>query len=574
MNSEFRMPNSESNPNLTLLAWVLCALKIRPAGALINTPLQQGVCGRTGTANRFNGFQPARETVETVDAIAASLGTPLKQGFNERKLSYPVHQCAACGLALLLTLAFAGCSVGPDYKRPSALGSNALPTAFVGTPSTNVGEWKPANPSAHLPRGAWWEMFDDAELNRLETLANTNNQDLALAVAHFAQARALVNVAQADYFPQISTAPSYNRQRTSANMLQGSSTTFNTFSIPLDASWELDLFGRVRHTVQGSQARLAAAADDLEATRLTLQAEIAIDYFALRSLDSQHAVLSETIKTYERSLQLTQNRHKSGIATEQDVALADTQLQSTVAQLPAVELQRANLTHALAVLCGQPAPGFSVTLAAGAWPDPPSLPVALPSEILEHRPDIAAAERRMAAANADVGVAQSAFYPRVFLTGSAGLQSIDAGTLFNWPSRVWAVGPSLQLPLFTGGRTRAQLAAARSAYDQNVASYRQTVLTAFQEIEDHLAAQRLLGRQLAAETAALKSARRTLEIANLRYKGGVITYLEVAVIQGQALSHEQTVVSLRAQRLASSVSLIKALGAGWTSTAGTAPPKP
>ena len=473
----------------------------------------------------------------------------------------------ACGA---LALVWAGCSVGPNYQRPSVLGSNALPAAFVGTPSTNVGEWKPAEPSAHLPRGAWWGLFGDAELHRLETLANTNNQELALAEARFSQARALVRVARADYLPQVSGSPSYTRQRTSANLLPGSSATYGAFSLPLDASWELDLWGRVRRGVEGAQARLTAAAEDLEASRLALQAEIAIDYFTLRSLDAQHAVLVETIKTYERSLQLTQNRHKSGIATEQDVALADTQLQSTVAQLPAVELQRANLTHALAVLCGQPAPGFPVTPAAGAWPDPPSLPVALPSELLEHRPDIAAAERRMAAANADVGVAQAAFYPRVLLTGSAGLQSIDAGTLFNWPSRVWAVGPSLQLPLFTGGRTRAQLAAARSAYDQNVASYRQTVLTAFQEVEDNLAAQRLLGRQLAAETAALKSARRTLEIANLRYKGGVITYLEVAVIQGEALSHEQTVISLRAQRLASSVSLIKALGSGWRTPEPTA----
>jgi NodT family efflux transporter outer membrane factor (OMF) lipoprotein len=469
----------------------------------------------------------------------------------------------------------AGCAVGPNYQRPSAIGTNAMPVTFAGTTAPNLGEWKPAEPSADLPRGAWWELFGDAELNRLEALATSGNQELAAALAHFEQARALVNVARADFFPQIATTPSLTRQRTSANQFQrgggtGGSSTFNTFSVPLDASWELDLWGRVRRGIEGARARLTAAADDLESAKLAIQAEVAIDYFTLRALDAQRTLFEETIKTYQRFLQLTQNRRQSGIATEYDVSLAETQLKSTEAQLPAVDLQRANLRHAFATLCGQPATSFAMNESKATLTTAPRIPVTVPSELLESRPDIAAAERGMAAANADVGVATSAFYPRVMLNGLAGFQSLDAGMLFNWPSRVWSVGPSLQLPLFTGGRNRAQLASARAGYDATVANYRQTVLSAFQEVEDQLAAQRLLAQEFAAEDAALKSARRTLEISTTRYKGGVITYLEVAIAQSSALAHEQTVVQLAARRLAASVSLIKALGAGWRVDDGTA----
>jgi outer membrane protein, multidrug efflux system len=467
---------------------------------------------------------------------------------------------AAAAAALL-----AGCAVGPNYQRPTALGTNAMPTAFAETTSTNFGEWKPAEPSAHLPRGSWWELFADPELSRLEALSAAGNQELAAALAHFEQARALVKVAQADFFPQLSTAPSFSRQRNSANGVAGKSATFNNFNLPLDASWELDLWGRVRRGVESARAQLTASADDYESAKLAIQAEVAIDYFALRSLDAQVALLQETIQAYQRSLQLTQNRHQSGIASELDVAQAETQLRSTEAQVPATELQRANLRHALATLCGQPASTLVIAPSSNdATAGAPAIPVAVPSELLERRPDIAAAERRMAAANADIGVATAAFYPRVMLSGMAGYQSIDAGSLFNWPSRVWSIGPSLQLPLFMGGRNRAQLAAARAAYDATVANYRQTVLSAFQEVEDQLAAQRLLAAELAVEQAALKSSRRMLEISTTRYKGGVITYIEVSIAQSVALSHEQTVVQLTARRLAATVSLIKALGAGWS----------
>jgi multidrug efflux system outer membrane protein len=476
----------------------------------------------------------------------------------------------------LLALLLAGCSVGPNYHRPAALGTNAMPASFAGTTATNAGEWKTAQPSAHLPRGAWWEMLGDPELNRLEGLATTNNQQLAAAFANLQQARALVSVARADYFPQISADPSFTRQRTSANQFQRSSgpsgsSTFNTFSVPLDASWEIDLWGRVRREVEGARARLTASADDLESSKLAIQAEVAIDYFTLRALDTQYQLLEETAVAYRRSLELTQNRRKGGIATDLDVSQAETQLATTEAQMPAVQLQRATFLHALAALCAEPAPAFQVsvtrdalTAARNAVDAGPGVPVAVPSELLERRPDIAAAERRMAAANADVGLAHAAFFPRVMLNGLAGFQSLDASTLFNWESRVWSVGPSLSLPIFTGGRNRAQLAAARAAYDAAIANYRQTVLSAFQDVEDQLAAQRLLAQQAEKEAAALKSAHRTLDISLTKYKGGVITYLEVAIAQSAALAHEETVVQLSAQRLSASVSLIKALGAGWT----------
>ena len=487
---------------------------------------------------------------------------------------------SAFGLRVL-PLVLAGCTVGPNYHRPSALGTNAMPASFAGTIASNLGEWKPAQPSAHLPRGAWWDLFGDPELNRLEGLATTNNQQLVAALANYEQARALVNVARADYFPQISANPSYTRQRVSANQSAGAGSsssgfTFNTYSVPIEGTWELDLWGRVRRSVENARANLSASADDLESTKLSIQAEVATDYFTLRSLDAQQQVLEESVVAYQRSLELTQNRRKGGIATDLDVAQAETLLESTRAEIPAVQLQRATLLHALAVLCGQPAPSFDITATRGALGAArtnldagPGIPVSVPSELLEHRPDVAAAERLMAAANANIGVANAAFFPVVSLSALAGYTSVDANTLFNWESRVWSLGPSGAMPLFTGGLLRGQLASARATYDTTVANYRQTVLSAFQDVEDQLATLRLLAEQLKAETTALESARRAVDISLTKYKGGVITYLDVVIAQTSALTHEQTVVQLSGQRLAASVALIKALGAGWT-----VPPNP
>lgn len=474
----------------------------------------------------------------------------------------------ATGILFLGALGLlAGCKVGPDYQRPSVLGTNAMPDHFIAQ-VTNGAEWKMAVPSAQLPRGAWWEVFDDPELNRLEDLATANNQELAGALARFDEAQASVRIARAALFPQAQVDPSYTRQRTSFNEPQngraaGFSTTYNTFNLQLTAGWELDLWGRVRREVESARASLAAGAADLGNVKLVLQAELATDYFTLRAIDSEYALLERTAQTYGRSLELTMSRRKGGIASDLDVSQAETQLRVTQAELPALRLQRVKLVHALAVLCGQPATDFKwAAIPADEMPQPP-IPVSLPSELLERRPDISAAERRMMAANAQVGVAQGAFYPRVRFDGLAGFQSIDASSWFDWPSRTWALGPSIQLPLFTGGLNRAQLAFAQATYRETLASYRQTVLNAFQEVEDQLAAQRLLQSQLEAEQAALSSARQTMDIANNRYKAGLVTYLEVATAQRAALNLERTVVQLRGNKQVAAVGLIRALGGGW-----------
>jgi NodT family efflux transporter outer membrane factor (OMF) lipoprotein len=470
--------------------------------------------------------------------------------------------------ALLLIPLFAGCAVGPDYHRPAALGASVLPAAFGVPAITNAGDWKTAEPSAHLPRGVWWEIYADPELNRLERLAVTNNQQIATALANLEQASAAAKIVRADFFPQLNTSPSASRQRTSANAsptgaAAGTSRTFNLLNVSADASWEIDLWGRIRRQVEGARARVTASADDLESARLSVQAEVALDYFTLRALDAQSELLTRTSVAYQRALELTQNRHLGGIASELDVAQAETQLESAKAQIPAVDLQRAQLRHALAVLCGQLATTFALTPNTAVSTNLPAVPLSVPSEWLESRPDISAAERNMAAANADIGAAKAAFYPRVLLNGAGGFASISAGTLFDWPSRLWAFGPTLQLPLLTGGRNRAQLASARASYDGTVATYRQTVLTAFQDVEDQLAAQSLLADQFDEENAALASAQRTLDISNNRYKAGVEQYLDVIAAQTTTLAHEQSVIQLNGQRFAASVSLIKSLGAGW-----------
>jgi multidrug efflux system outer membrane protein len=485
----------------------------------------------------------------------------------ENRANHSPRLISWIGLVLAVALV-GGCKVGPDYQRPAPSGTNSVPTSFAGLSDTNSEQWKLAAPAAHLPRGKWWELFGDAQLDRLEDTATANNPEIEGALARFEQARALINVSGAQLFPQIETDPSYNRQRTSQNAPEnghaaGAAHTYNTFTLPLQAGWELDLWGRVRRQVEAAQARAWANADDLESTKLSLHADLATDYFMLRALDEEYDVLVRTTETYRHSLDLTINRRRGGIATDLDVSQAETQLRTTEAELPGVRLQRDRLLHALAVLCGEPASAFSLNPQLLKEGEPPSVPAGLPSELLERRPDIAAAEQRMAAANAQVGVAKAAFYPRVRFDGLAGFQSISASTWFDWPSRFWSVGPTLQLPLFTGGQNRAQLALSKAAYDETVATYRQTVLNAFQEVEDQLAAQQQLKTQLAAEAAALIAARRTLEIANNRYRAGLVTYLEVATAQGSALSLERTLVQLRGQRIVAAVGLIKSLGGSW-----------
>ena len=447
------------------------------------------------------------------------------------------------------SLLLAGCAVGPNYHPPTALGTNAMPAAYSEPMQTNASIWKPAQPAANLPRGPWWEVFGDPELNRLEVLATVNNQQLAAAYANILQARAQVGVARADFWPQIAANPDVVRQRISASQTLGAASsskgeTFNTFSVPLDATWEIDLWGRVRRAVESTKASLAASADDLESSKLSIQAEVAIDYITLSSLDEQIRVLEDTTVAYRRSLELTQNRRKGGIATDLDVSQAETILRGTEAQIPAFQLQRATTLHALATLCGRDAISFTVNVPTNITLVAPGIPLGIPSELLQRRPDVSAAERLVASANAQIGVATAAFFPAITINGLAGFQSINSSTLFDWESRVWSLGPSLSLPIFTGGRNMAQLRYARAGWEATVANYRQTVLAAFQDVEDQLVSQRLLQDEYEKESAALQSARRSVDISLTKYKGGVITYLDVVIAQTAELSHEQSVVAL------------------------------
>jgi multidrug efflux system outer membrane protein len=335
--------------------------------------------------------------------------------------------------------------------------------------------------------------------------------------------------------------------------------------VPLSLGYEVDLWGRVRRSVESSRAQAQASADDLETIKLMIQAEVAVDYFTLRALDTQRGVLNSSIQVFSKSLQLTRNLRAGGAVSDLDVAQAQTVLKTTQAQLPAVTLQRAQFEHTLALLAGQPASTFHVS-ERPLNTAPPSIPPGLPSELLERRPDISAAERRMASANASIGVAKAAFFPTVQLNGLAAFESLNTGTLFNWSSRLWAVGPSLTLPIFEGGRLRAGLRLAQATYEEMVATYRQSVLTAFSEVEDNLAAQTLLANQYAAESDALVAARKQLEIVNNQYRDGLITYLEVATAESTALNVEFTATALRGQQLVAAVTLVKALGGGWQET--------
>lgn len=466
----------------------------------------------------------------------------------------------AAGLAVVC---LAGCAVGPDYERPAAVPT--MPTTFAGT----THEWKLAAPQAHLPKGAWWEVFGDEELNRLEAKAAEANQELKAAVARFAQARAAADIARSGLFPRFGSGFSATRQRASANRPNfqtgeavGIGPTYDTFTLPFDLSYEVDLWGRVRREVESSTANTQADAADLEGVGLAIAAEVAADYFAVRTLDAEILALRSTIDANRRSLELTLNRRAGGLISDLDVAQAQTVLGTSEAQESTLVLARTRFRNALAVLTGQIASGFE--LAERPWEhDPVAIPPELPSELLERRPDIAAAERRMAAANARIGVAKAAYYPAIRINGLAGFQSLDAGLLFDWPSRFWAVGPSLTLPWFEGGKRRAAVRQAQAAHEEMVARYRELVLTAFAEVESQLAAQRLLAEGYTRETSALLAARRQLQIATNRYRSGLVTYLQVAAAQTAVMDRERAVARLRGQQFAAAVALVKALGGGW-----------
>jgi len=467
-------------------------------------------------------------------------------------------------VTLIGLILFKGCDKAPKYKTPTA----ATPPSYKEITPENFKEtdnWKFAHPKDDVIRGKWWEMFNDSQLNALEEQVNISNQNIALADANFRAARAVVKESRSQYFPTVTTSPSITHSKQSAatsksNFASGS--TFTQYSLPFDASWEPDLWGRIRNTVKVSASEAQATAADLQNVRLSVQAELAFDYYQLRSLDAQKELLDSTVVAFQQALDLTRVRFQTGIASDEDVALAETQLETTQAQATDVGVLRAQLEHAIAFLTGQPASTFSLNFVP-LTAKPPPIPIGLPSQLLERRPDIAAAERRAAEANAQIGVTKAAFFPSLTLSGTAGLESISIATWFTWPARFFSVGPSLAQTLFDKGRRAAATEQARAEYDGTVANYRLTVLTAFQEVEDNLAALRILSRELEQQNAAVASAQRTLSLSTERYKTGIDSYLNVITAQTTLLTNQRTAVNLQMQQMTASVQLIKALGGGW-----------
>jgi outer membrane protein, multidrug efflux system len=469
--------------------------------------------------------------------------------------------------AALAWLAFVvGCTVGPRYSRPAA--PAPAPDAWKTQPP-----WEQAAPKDGIPKGAWWQIFHDPVLDAYEQQLLQANQSLIAARDHLEQARALARVATADMFPQLAADPSAVRERGSGNRpLNGevptvanggfSPYTQNVYTIPFSLSYEVDLFGRVRNNVAAANASLQSTAADLQNMQLVLTAELAADYFTLRELDAEWQVVQESVGYQRKGLDLVKNRHEGGVASGLEVAQQAALLDSTLSQLALVQQTRAQYEHAIAVLVGQAASNLSVPVAP-LQATPPPVPLGVPSDVLERRPDISTAERLMAYQNAEVGIAHSAFYPHITLSGSGGWQSRDLGPLLNAPSLFWSLGADALQPIFEGGRNRANLAAARAAYDQSVANYRQSVLTAFQQVEDGISNLSTLSQALATQGAAVEDARLALEIANNRYIGGVTSYLDVITAQTTLLTSERLETQLLGQQMVSSVYLVKALGGGW-----------
>jgi len=463
----------------------------------------------------------------------------------------------AMGLALLC-----GCVVGPRYQRPAA----QVPDTWKGQ-----GPWQAAAPQDAIPKGAWWQLFHDAELDRLEQDLLQANQSLAAATDRLSQARSLARIASSAYFPQLDADPSGQRQRLSGNrpLSGGPATTApvtqNVFTLPFSASYELDLFGRVRHDLEAANASLQASAANLENVRLVLTAELAADYFNLRELDREADVVRQSVEIQQKGLDLVNHRHEGGVASGLEVAQQAALLDSTATQLSLVEQQRAQYEHAISVLVGKPASSFSLP-SASSDAAPPPVPTGVPSEILERRPDVASSERQMAYENAQVGLATAAFYPHITLGGSGGWQSRDIATLMNAPSAFWSLGGDLLQPVFNGGRNRANLAATQAAYNESVANYREAVLVAFQQVEDGLSGLALLNQAAKTQQQAVADSRRALDIANNRYVGGVTTYLDVLTAQSALLNNERLATQLLGQQMVTSVYLVKALGGGWDAT--------
>lgn len=458
---------------------------------------------------------------------------------------------------LAAVLSVGGCAVGPKYKTPTA----PVPSTYK-----ELANWKTAEPNDQSLGGNWWEIFKDPQLNALEEQVNVSNQNLKAAVAQYQQARAALRYNRADYYPTLTISPSAVRQRYSNNRPPQSSNldgiTFNDFTVPLILSYQVNAWGRVSRSVEYYREQAQASAGDLAVVNLSMHAELAVDYFAARTLDAEEKLLQDTVRQYEQALQLNEERYHGGVGSEVEVEQARTILETTRAQAVDVGVARAQYEHAVAALIGKPPAEFSLSPLPITAPPPP-IPVGLPSQLLERRPDIAAAERRVAAANAQIGLAKLAYYPAINLFASGGFDSGALSTLFQGPSAIWAIGGSAVQTIFDGGRRRAASEEAKAGYDYAVASYRETTLTAFQQVEDNLAALRVLENEAAVQATAVEAAQRSLDLSVTRYEGGVTTYLEVITAQNAALADEVTAVNILGRRMASAVLLLEALGGGW-----------
>jgi NodT family efflux transporter outer membrane factor (OMF) lipoprotein len=465
---------------------------------------------------------------------------------------WPLGKCVVVPVILAI-VAIGGCTVGPKYTRPSA----EVPPAFKEAGS----DWKVAEPTDAMAKGKWWEIYGDSQLNSLEEQVSVSNESLKAEEEQFAQAREAIRISRSQYYPQITGGAQgahYNESPNRPQFLPN----YQDYQIPVQASWEPDLWGRVRRTVEASRSEAQATAADLANVDLSLHAELAQDYFELRGLDAQKKLLDSTVDSYQKALDLTESRYKGGVASGVDVAQAQTQLETTRALDQDVDVARAAYEHAIAVLTGKPPYELNVPPLPLTTP-PPVTPISMPSQLLERRPDIAAAERRMQEANARIGVAETAYYPTVALSAAGGFESGAAGTLLQGNSGFWSLAGSAAELLFDGGQRRGLTEQARAAYRESVDNYRQTTLTAFQEVEDNLATLRVLQAESSTEQAAVAAAQHSVDLSISRYKGGVANYLEVTTAQSAALSDEITALNILSRQFSASILLVKALGGGW-----------
>lgn len=457
----------------------------------------------------------------------------------------------------VLLLSLSGCTAGPDYMRPNAV--ETMPENYK-----ELEGWKLAQPDHAQLSSHWWEIYDDPALNALAGQVAEANLNVAVAAAQLRQARALVRTAQSGSFPALTAGISATRGHINRTLgaTEHDGKTLSTFQLPVDLSWELDLWGRVRRGVEASQARYEASAADLAAVTLSTQAELVNAYFQLRLLDTQRQLLDATTAIYQKSYDITNYQYTAGVASKAELLQAESQLKSTAVQALDLGVRRAQLEHAIALLIGK-APATFTLPAATLITQVPVIPAGLPSELLERRPDIAAAERNMAAANAQIGIAQAAFYPTVRLSAGGGFSASTLANWLEWPSRFWSIGPAASASLFDGGLRQAQSEQARASYELSVASYRESVLRAFQEVEDNLAALRILKEEAQLQEQAVASARQSMSITNDQYQAGAVAYLNVLIAQSVTLANEQTALNIYGKRLAASVLLVKALGGGW-----------